>query len=74
MCGHLLELYFELLQAVGRWTCPQWKTALEGLPELLRKTRWVPQLTRGLEENAFSEIHVQPLTLETSTLVTARKM
>jgi demethylmenaquinone methyltransferase/2-methoxy-6-polyprenyl-1,4-benzoquinol methylase len=74
MSGHLLELYFKLLQAVGRWTCPQWKTALEGLPELLRKTRWVTQLTRGLEENAFSEIHVRPLTLGTSTLVTARKM
>jgi len=74
MFGHLLELYFKFLQAVGRWTCPQWKTALEGLPELLRQTGWVTQLTRGLEENAFSEIHVQPLTLGTSTLVTARKM
>lgn len=74
LLGHLLELYFRVLQAVGRWTCPQWNTALEGLPELLRQTGWVPQLIRGLEENAFSEIHVQPLTLGTSTLVTARKM
>jgi demethylmenaquinone methyltransferase/2-methoxy-6-polyprenyl-1,4-benzoquinol methylase len=72
--GHLLELYFKLLQAVGRRTCPQWKTALEGLPELLRQTGWVTQLTRGLEENAFSEIHVQSLTLGTSAIVTARKM
>jgi demethylmenaquinone methyltransferase/2-methoxy-6-polyprenyl-1,4-benzoquinol methylase len=71
--AHLWELYFKLLQAVGRWTCPQWKTALEDLPELLRQTGWVTQLTRGLEENAFSEIQAQSLTLGTSTIVTARK-
>ena len=72
--AHLLELYFKLLQAVGRRIWPQWKTALEGLPELLRQTGWVTQLTRSLEENAFSEIHVQSLTLGTSAIVTARKM
>jgi demethylmenaquinone methyltransferase/2-methoxy-6-polyprenyl-1,4-benzoquinol methylase len=67
------QFYFTLLQKVGSWQHPQWKTIFYGLPQLLRETRWVAVLVRCLKENSFADIHVQSLTLGTSTIVTARK-
>ncbi len=68
------ELYFRILQTAGSWKYPQWSAIFNGLPELLRKTQWVTELIRSLQENGFSDIALQPLTLGTSSIVTARRM
>ncbi len=67
------ELYFRILQTVGSWKYPQWSAIFDGLPELLRKTPWVTESIRSLRENGFSDIALQPLTLGTSAIVTARR-
>lgn len=69
----IFELYFKVIQTVGGWKYPQWKTIFYGLPELLRETEWVAELVSALQENAFSDIHIESLTFGTSTIVTARK-
>lgn len=65
--------YFKLLETVGSRRYPQWRTIFHGLPVLLRDTRWVNELVETLQENAFSDISLERLTLGTSTIVTARK-
>jgi demethylmenaquinone methyltransferase/2-methoxy-6-polyprenyl-1,4-benzoquinol methylase len=71
--SRIFEFYFKVIQTVGGWKYPQWKTIFFGLPELLRETEWVAELVSALQENAFSDIHIESLTLGTSTIVTARK-
>jgi len=71
--ARLWEFYFQILQRVGSWKYPQWEAIFEGLPELLRGTKWVTELTTSLRENAFSEISFQSHTLCTSAIVIARK-
>ena len=67
----LWRFYFTLLQKVGSWMVPQWKTIFYGLPELLRETGWVAELARCLRENSFADIRIESLTWSTSTIVTA---
>jgi demethylmenaquinone methyltransferase / 2-methoxy-6-polyprenyl-1,4-benzoquinol methylase len=71
--AHLWEFYFRILQNAGRWKYPRWGAIFDGLPQLLRETKWVNELTRILRNNAFSDITVQSLTLGTSAIVTAKK-
>lgn len=68
------QLYFTLLQKVGGWWYPQWRTIFCGLPVLLQETRWVAELVRCLQEHSFGDIHIQSLTFGTSTIVTAGKV
>lgn len=68
------ELYFSLLQIVGDWKYPQWREVYYSLPKFMRETKWVADLTRTLERNAFSNIHTQSLTFGTSAIVTAWKV
>ncbi len=67
------KLYFKFLQTIGSWKYPQWRTIFYGLPELLQETKWTTELIQFLRENGFSDIHIQPLTFGTSTIVTATK-
>ena len=67
------EFYFKLLQMVGDWKYPQWREIYYGLPKFMRKTKWVSDLIRNLEENGFSDTRIYSLTFGTSALVTARK-
>jgi demethylmenaquinone methyltransferase/2-methoxy-6-polyprenyl-1,4-benzoquinol methylase len=71
--AQIWESYFKLLQTVGSRKYPQWRNIFYGLPILLRQTRWVTELVKTLQENAFSDITLESLTLGTSTIVTARK-
>ena len=71
--ARLWELYFRLLQTTGSRRYPQWRTVFYELPQLLRCTGWVPELVETLQSNDFADITVEPLTLGSSTLVTARK-
>ena len=66
-------VYFKLLQKIGSWKYPQWRTIFYELPGLIQKTKWVAELSTSLEENGFSEIQIQLLTFGTATLVAARK-
>jgi demethylmenaquinone methyltransferase/2-methoxy-6-polyprenyl-1,4-benzoquinol methylase len=68
------QSYFTLLQKVGTSMVPQWKTIFYELPELLRETNWVAELVGCLKENSFVDIHIQSLTLGTSTIVTAKRV
>ena len=72
--ARIWQLYFKLLQTVGSWKYPQWKTIFYGLPELLRETKWVAELVGCLKENSFADIQVQSFTFGTSTIVTARRV
>lgn len=65
--------YFKLMQTVGSWKYPQWKTVFYELPEFIRKTEWVTDLVKLLRENAFRDITRESLTFGTSAIVTARK-
>jgi demethylmenaquinone methyltransferase/2-methoxy-6-polyprenyl-1,4-benzoquinol methylase len=69
----LWELYFKLLQTAGAWRFPEWKTAFDGLPELMHRTSWVNDLVNTLQKNNFSDVTVQTLTFHTAAIVTARK-
>jgi demethylmenaquinone methyltransferase / 2-methoxy-6-polyprenyl-1,4-benzoquinol methylase len=71
--ARLWEFYFRILQSAGRWQYPQWGTIFDGLPQLLRETKWVTDLIRILEDNAFSEISLQSLTFGTAAIVTAKR-
>lgn len=67
------EFYFKLLQTLGEWKYPEWREIYYGLPELLRETKWVTELTKTLAEKDFSDVHIQYFTMGTSAIVTARK-
>jgi demethylmenaquinone methyltransferase / 2-methoxy-6-polyprenyl-1,4-benzoquinol methylase len=67
------ELYFKLLQTVGSWKYPSWKTVFDGLPGLLRDTRWVSESEIFLQEYNFSNTAVEYFTFGTSAIVTAQK-
>ncbi len=71
--AHLWKFYFQILQSAGRWKYPQWGSIFDGLPEVLRETKWPVELIRSLRENAFSDISMKSLTLGTSAIVTAKK-
>ncbi|MEJ2723651.1 MAG: class I SAM-dependent methyltransferase [Deltaproteobacteria bacterium] len=65
------RLYFKILQTLGTRKYPEWQTAFEELPAVLRSTAWLTELAVALEENAFSHIRVEKLTFNTSAIVTA---
>ena len=67
------ELHFKLLQTIGAWRYPQWKAVFDGLPGLLRETKWTGELMRSLRENGFSDITIESLTFGASAMVTAKK-
>ncbi len=67
----LWKFYFRILQSLGAWLFPEWKTVFHELPVLLESTRWVDELVSSLRENGFSEIRQERLFMNTSTLVVA---
>ena len=74
--AHLVRiwrLYFYLLQRLGGRWFPSWREIYHGLPELIRQTRWLEELTAALQARGFTEIHREDLTLYGSAIVTARR-
>jgi len=71
--AHLWEFYFQILQSAGSWKYPHWETIFDGLPRLLRETKWVTELIRTLGDNTFSDISIHSLTFGTSSIITAKK-
>jgi len=64
--------YFTLLQTFGSRLFPEWRPAFEGLPALLRDTRWVDELCGLLSRDVFSQVRVERLTFGTAAIVAAR--
>ena len=67
------EAYFKLLPPIGGWRWPEWKETLYELPNVIRKTRWIEELTEAMRREGFEEIRVESLTMQGSALVTAKK-
>ncbi len=69
----LFEGYFKLIPTIGGLLYPEWKSVLCQLPDVIRKTQWVTELTETLKKGPFDAICVESLTLEGSALVSARR-
>lgn len=67
------EAYFKLLPPIGGWRWPEWKEVLYELPNVIRKTTWIPDLTAVMRREGFSEIQIESLTLQGSALVTGKR-
>ncbi len=67
------KFYFKILQTLGSWQYPQWKTVFADLPGFLKETKWVEELEDSLGRNGFSAITRESLTFGTSAIITARK-
>jgi len=69
----LWKLHFKFLQTYGAWRYPEWEIAFRELPVLLKKTKWVDELTNALEANHFTDIDIKSLAFDATAIVTARK-
>lgn len=67
------EGYMALMGRVGGPRFPEWQAVFSDLPELIRSTRWVEELSAALRQAGFIEIKVETLTLQGATLVCARR-
>lgn len=67
------RIYFRILQMLGSPLLPQWREIFFGLPSLIERSRWVPELEQALKRNAFEHVRIRALTLHGSALVTAHK-
>ena len=69
----LFRAYFRTLQVLGGTLSPAWREIYHGLPLLIERTRWVPELQRALADNGFSSIRTEYLTAYGSAIVSARR-
>jgi demethylmenaquinone methyltransferase / 2-methoxy-6-polyprenyl-1,4-benzoquinol methylase len=67
------EFHFKMMQSILSRFYPEWRDVFFDLPELVRRTAWVDDLTRAMEENAVTGIEIKILTLQGATLVTGKK-
>jgi len=69
----LFEGYFKLVSPVGGLIYPEWKGVFRELPNVIRETKWVAELTESLKKEGFRDIQVESLTCEGSAIVSASK-
>ncbi|MEK7703111.1 MAG: class I SAM-dependent methyltransferase [Nitrospirota bacterium] len=67
------ETYFKLAPILGGLIYSEWKAVLDELPNVIRETKWVSEITEALKRENFSSIKTTTLTMEGSALVSARK-
>ena len=67
------RLYFKVLQAIGSALLPSWREIYYGLPALIERTRWLPELQALLAQHRFRDIRVEYLTAYGSAIVAARR-
>jgi demethylmenaquinone methyltransferase/2-methoxy-6-polyprenyl-1,4-benzoquinol methylase len=67
------EAYFKLLPPIGGLRWPEWKETFYELPNVIRKTDWISELTAAMLREGFREIKVESLTLQGSALVTGKR-
>lgn len=66
------ECYFKLIQPLGGWWYPEWKEVLIELPNVIRKTAWIPETTSAMAREGLVDIRIESLTLQGSALISAR--
>jgi demethylmenaquinone methyltransferase/2-methoxy-6-polyprenyl-1,4-benzoquinol methylase len=69
----LWEFYFRIMQTVGTMPFPEWKTIFYELPELMRETLWVDDLTEVLQEKGFRDIRIAYFTHGAAAVISAVK-
>jgi demethylmenaquinone methyltransferase/2-methoxy-6-polyprenyl-1,4-benzoquinol methylase len=69
----LFRLYFALMRNSVARVFPEWDEIYRGLPQLIERTRWIPELRQALADNGFTDVRVEHLTLYGSAIVTAIK-
>ena len=69
----LFEAYFKLFRPLGGIFYPEWKAVFYELPNVIRATQWVAELTEALKREGFCDIQVESLTCEGSAIVSARR-
>ena len=67
-------LYFRFLQRIGSLRYPEWQNVFFELPDLIRKTSWVEEVTSAMRNNDLTDIHVRVLAFQGATLVYGRKV
>ena len=67
----LWHLYFLMMRNTVARALPQWSEIYRGLPALIERTRWLPELQSELARNGFTDVKVDHLTLYGSAIVTA---
>ena len=67
------ELYFPILQWIPSAQLRQWRAAFRGLPKLLRDTTWVADLCHAMQQNGFTDIHTESLSLGTAAIVSGMR-
>ncbi|MEO2054804.1 MAG: class I SAM-dependent methyltransferase [Nitrospira sp.] len=72
MLQKLFTLYFKLAQPIGGWWYPEWKEVLRELPEVIRLTEWVSELSTAMKEEGFCEIQVESLTMQGAAIISAK--
>lgn len=68
----LWELYFKLLQTLGSRFYPKWRTIFYGLPDVVRSSTWVSELTSSLHRYGYTQITIERLILGAATIITAK--
>jgi len=71
--ARLWRLYFKALRLLGGALLPSWREIYYGLPALIERTRWLPELQALLAQHRFRGIRVEYLTAYGSAIVAARK-
>ncbi len=67
------QAWFRMLKMAGGRIWPEWMSVFLELPEFLRRSPWLPELLAAFEQQGFTDIGSEPLTLGASVIVTARK-
>ena len=67
------RVYFKALQIIGGALLPAWREIYYGLPALIERTRWLPELQALLTQHRFRDVRVEYLTAYGSAIVAARK-
>lgn len=66
------ELYFPILQWMPSAQLRQWRAAFQGLPKLVRETTWVADLCHAMQQNGFTDMQTESLSMGTAAIVTGR--
>jgi len=67
----LWRLQFAVIRPLLGTVFPSWRPAFDGLPELIRETRWVKDLVDGLRAQGFDPV-AEELSAHGATMVSAR--
>lgn len=69
----MFETYFKCAQPIGAFYYPAWKDVLIKLPEVIRKSTWVSEVTTAMTHEGFKNITVESLTLQGAAIVSGVK-